>query len=71
MRADNIVVRHFQLESFHLKDWIRVYDVMTSKVSVFSHPRKFVKRGRSKKSTLDSSFKNRRFRCADSQDQLK
>ena len=29
MRAGNIVVRHFQLKSFHLKDWTRVYDVMT------------------------------------------
>ena len=39
MRAGNIVVRHFQLESFHLKDWTGVYDVMNSKVSGFSHPR--------------------------------
>ena len=70
MRAGNIVVRHFQLESFHLKDWTGVYDVMTSKVSDFSHPRKFIKRVRSKKSTLDSGFKNRRFRCAGSQGRI-
>ena len=69
-RAGNIVVRHFQLESFHLKDWTGVYDVMNSKVSDFSHPRKFIKRVRSKKSTLDSGFKNRRFRCADSQGRI-
>ena len=55
MRAGNIVVRRFQLESFHLKDWTGVYDVMTSKVSDFSHPRKFIKRVRSKKSTLDKT----------------
>ena len=65
MRTGNIVVRHFQLGSFHLKDWTRVYDLMTSKVSDFSHPRKLIKRVRSKKSTLDSGFKKRRFRCAD------
>ena len=61
MRAGNIVVRHFKLESFHLKDWTGVYDVMTSKVSDFSHPRKFIKR---------VSFKNWRFRCADSQGRI-
>ena len=70
MRAGNIVVRHFQLESFHLKDWTGVYDVMTSKVSDFSHPRKFIKRVRSKKSTLDSGFKNRRLGCAGSQGRI-
>ena len=65
MSPGNIVIRHFQLGSFHLKDWTGVYDVMTSKVSDFCHPRKFIKRVRSKKSTLDSGFKKRRFRCAD------
>ena len=65
MRAGNIVIRHFQPGSFHLKNWTGVYDVMTSKVPDFGHPRKFIKRVRSKKSTLDSGFKKRRFRCAD------
>ena len=53
IRAGNIVVRHFQLESFHLKSRTGVYDLMTSKISDFSHPREFIKRVGSKKSTLD------------------
>ena len=52
-RAGNFVVGNFQLESFHLKAWTGVYEVMTSKISDFSYPREFIKRVGSKKSTLD------------------
>ena len=58
-RAGNFVVGHFQLESFHLKAWTRVYEVMTSKISDFSHPREFIKRVGSKKSTLDIAVSKR------------